>query len=60
MNNKKNKKKINMQDMTKLNFYLMYLELLDKEINKTKNIELKDELIIAKYRLMYDLILFMI
>ena len=27
MNNKKNKKKINMQDMTKLNFYLMYLEL---------------------------------
>ena len=55
MNNKKNKKKINMQDMTKLNFYLMYLELLDKEINKTKNIELKDELIIAKYRLMYVL-----
>lgn len=55
MNNKKDKKKINMQDMTKLNFYLMYLELLDKEINKTKNIELKDELIIAKYRLMYVL-----
>lgn len=55
INNKKNKKKINMQDMTKLNFYLMYLELLDKEINKTKNIELKDELIIAKYRLMYVL-----
>ena len=33
-----------MQDMTKLNFYLMYLELLDKEINKTKNIELKDDI----------------
>ena len=32
MNNKKNKKKINMQDMTKLNFYLMYLELLDKDL----------------------------
>lgn len=55
INNKRNKKKFNMQDMAKLNFYLMYLELLDKEINKTRNIELKDELIIAKYRLMYVL-----
>ena len=55
INNKRNKKKFSMQDMAKLNFYLMYLELLDKEINKTRNIELKDELIIAKYRLMYVL-----
>lgn len=55
INNKRNKKKFSMQDMAKLNFYLMYLELLDKEINKTKNSELKDELIIAKYRLMYVL-----
>ena len=55
INNKKKNKIFSYNDMVKLNFYLTFLELLDKEIINTSNDELKDELIISKYELMYTL-----
>lgn len=42
-------------DISKLNFYLKYLEELNEEINKTNDEEIKRELNTAKYRLMNSL-----
>ena len=50
---KKRNKSFNMDDMARLNFYLMYLKLLNNEINRVLNDDVKDELMITKYRLMY-------
>ena len=50
---KKKNKSFNMDDMARLNFYLMYLKLLNNEINRVLNDDVKDELMITKYRLMY-------
>ena len=55
MNNKKKKKVFSYNDIIKLNFYLTFLNLLDDEIKRTNNDELRDELIISKYELMYTL-----
>lgn len=55
INKKKQNKLFSFNDMVKLNFYLTFLELLDKEIKITNNEELKDELINSKYELMYTL-----
>lgn len=43
------------RNMSELNFYLLYLSLLDREINASFDYELREELIAAKYRLMYVL-----
>ncbi len=50
---KKRNKSFNMDDMARLNFYLMYLKLLNNEINRVLNDDVKDELMMTKYRLMY-------
>lgn len=50
---KKKNKSFNMDDMARLNFYLMYLKLLNNEINRVLNDDVKDELMMTKYRLMY-------
>lgn len=55
MNNKKKKKVFSYNDIVKLNFYLTFLNLLDDEIKRTNNDELRDELIISKYELMYTM-----
>ena len=55
MNNKKKKKVFSYNDIIKLNFYLTFLNLLDDEIKRTNNDELRDELIISKYELMYTI-----
>lgn len=55
INLKKKNKHFTISDYTKLNFYLMYFKLLEKEIENIRNEELKDELVVGKYRMMYAL-----
>lgn len=55
-NNLKKKKKVfSINDISKINFCLELLRLLDKEIDNVRNEELRDELIFSKYRFMYAL-----
>ena len=54
-NIKKKKKKFGLDDISKINFYLKFLELLNKEIDNIKNEQIKDDLILSKYRFMYAL-----
>lgn len=54
-NIKKRKKCFFLEDYSKLNFYLTYLKLMEEEIGKIRNVELKEELNISRYKLMYTL-----
>lgn len=54
-NLKKKKQKFRMNDLSKVNFYLKLLELLNKKVMDIKDEEIKDELVLSKYRFMYTL-----